>query len=404
MKKNKFLLGIDLGGTRLRFILGDPEDGVIQDIDTGRKAKVSYDSPLNEAAVVFESSFFSKTPDNEKVAVYVVTNLIEYLTNLNICEKDIVGIGISVAGKVLKDRRFIGSNVPLKYTTKIGQSYGIEIVSILKNVFTETVNISIENDANCSGIVQASYYENKGIDPYKTFYITISTGIGGGGPKRDVDEVGHVNVDGYFPGLVPRCGCGSFGCIEAYASGRGIKNQAINILKLFYESPETFNEFNTFENIRTIGKYNLKHIVDQSVLRSMYLGKNKIDTKKIFELANIDELNNYTDQFATYLIEIAAERLAKVILTISNIHGIERFGIGGSVMINNPKFLDIVKAKLSSIYKTSNDIFKSELVIELSPLGEYISDCGALFLVVDPNFKKKWIEKVINTYRYSYIK
>jgi len=48
MKRNKFLLGIDLGGTQLRFILGDPEDGVMQNIDTGRKVKVSYDSPLND--------------------------------------------------------------------------------------------------------------------------------------------------------------------------------------------------------------------------------------------------------------------------------------------------------------------------------------------------------------------
>lgn len=63
-----------------------------------------------------------------------------------------------------------------------------------------------------------------GIDPNTTFFVTVGTGIGGGGPKRDLNEVGHILVDGYFPKLVPRCGCGASGCIEAYASGEGIKN------------------------------------------------------------------------------------------------------------------------------------------------------------------------------------
>lgn len=395
MTANQYLLGIDIGGTWLRFILAKSEDGSIPNIVPGKNTKVFYDSPLDETKNILNTPPFSTIPNNEKIAAYIISKLDEYLTHLDIRKEKIGGIGISAAGKILKDKRFMGSNVPLKYATRAGKSYGVEIIPALRRIFPSTV-ISIENDANCSGIVQSIYYKHMGIDPDKTFYITVSTGIGGGGPKRDMDEVGHINVDGYFPELVPKCGCGSFGCIEAYASGEGIKNQALGILNLYCHSPEKFKKFNVFEEIRTQGKYDLKHITDQTVLKDMFLKNEAITAKSIFEFANLDNSGNYTDEFSAYLVETAAERFAKVLLTISNIHDIERFGIGGTVVMNNPLYLDIVKDKLSRIYNVSDDIFKSGLEIEISPLGEYIGDYGALFLVINQENEKNWIETIMN--------
>ena len=392
--KTTHLLGVDLGASQLRFILAERETGNTN-VVAGRNSKISYNSPLSECGGVFADPFFSKIPDTEKVAAYVARKLQEYLEELDIGKETIAGIGVSVAGRIQSDGRFIGSNVPLEYAKKVGKSYGIDLLTSLRDVFSKHVNIVIENDGYCAGLVQSIYYEHMGVDPDTTFFITVGTGIGGGGPKRDLDEVGHIIVDASFPKLMLPCGCGAYGCIETYASGEGIKNQALNILNLFFEDQATFEKLDIFENIRTENRYSLQQIVDCSELKHLYEDKMDITTKEIFELANLDRKKDTTDKFAYYLIETAAERFAKALASLSNIHGIEHFGIGGSVVINNPRYLDIVRQKISLLHRCSNSIFKSNLKIEVSPLGEYITDYGALFLVVDPVHKKNWIDTII---------
>jgi len=392
--KSKYVLGIDLGATQLRFIIAKEENGNT-DVIGGTNSKKSLPSPLSEDVKLFSNVFFSQIPDTEKVSAYVTRQLEIYLAELGITKESITGIGFSVAGNVLGDGRFIGANVPLKYAKKIGKFYGIDLITSLRKIFSNDFKIVIENDANCAGLAQAMYYEQMGLDPGKTFFVTVSTGIGGGGPKRDLDEIGHIIVDGYFPGLAPLCGCGAYGCIEAYASGEGIKNQAVSIFDLFFKSRDSFEKFNVFEDIRTEGASNLYRIVDSSALKRLYTNGLDISTKTIFDLANLSKMKKVSDEFAYYLIESAAERFGKVLYGLSNIHGIERFGIGGSVIVNNPLYLDLVLRKISALRKDSDDIFKGNLEIEVSPLGEYVNDYGALFLVVDPAYKKNWIDTIM---------
>jgi predicted NBD/HSP70 family sugar kinase len=389
----EYILGIDLGATQLRFILADKENGNLY-VDHGNNSKESFPSPLSENGKICSDPFIAHIPDINKVSAYVARKLETYLTELGVEKKAVRGIGISVAGSVHSDGRFIGSNVPLRYAQKISDLYGVDLITGLKAIFPKGVTIIVENDGNCAGVAQGIYYEQMGLAPNKTFFITVSTGIGGGGPKRDIDEVGHIIVDGYYPRLVPVCGCGACGCIEAYASGEGIKNQAVSILDLLFKNSPAFEEFNDFECIRTGGLYNLYEIVHRSHLKSLYIDEQGIDAKTVFDFANLNKVKDTTDEFAYYLVEIAAERFAKVLFSLSNIHGIERFGIGGSVAINNPGYLDIVRQKMKTL-RRSEDIFKSCVKIEVSPLGEYVTDYGALLLAVDSSYKKNWIDTII---------
>jgi predicted NBD/HSP70 family sugar kinase len=400
--KVKYLMGIDLGGRQLRFILAEQKTGNIFTINS-KSSKRSFLSPFNECEDIYADQCFTNIPNKEKVAFYITKKLQKYLEEVKISKNDIVGVGIAVAGRLQGKGCFIGSNVPLKYANKTNISYGIDLVATLKKYFSKDIDIVIENDATCAGLVQAICYEQMGIDPQKTFFITVSTGIGGGGPKRDLDEIGHIIVDGYFPGLKPLCGCGTYGCIEAFASGEGIKKQALTILELYFNQPHNFEKFNTFENIRTKGKHNLKEIIIKSKLTKLFQDKKDINAKIIFGLANLDKKRKQADEsrtctlgrdeFAYYLIDTAADRFAKVLIDISRIHGIERFGIDGSVVTNNPKYLDLVQKKIN-LYD-SNCIFGIEIKVELAPLGDYTTDYGALFLVVDPAHKKKWIDTMI---------
>jgi glucokinase len=80
----------------------------------------------------------------------------------------------------------------------------------------------IDNDANVGALGEAIYGAGKDCDPL--FYITLSTGIGGGivnngkiyrGADSFAGEIGHLNVlpEG------PPCLCGSKGCLERMCCG-----------------------------------------------------------------------------------------------------------------------------------------------------------------------------------------
>lgn len=84
------------------------------------------------------------------------------------------------------------------------------------------IPVVMDNDANVGGLGEYLYGAGKGCSPL--FYITVSTGVGGGvlidgnilrGADSWAGEVGHVNVlpDG------PDCLCGSNGCLERMCCG-----------------------------------------------------------------------------------------------------------------------------------------------------------------------------------------
>ncbi|MEE8466678.1 MAG: ROK family protein [Dehalococcoidia bacterium] len=100
------------------------------------------------------------------------------------------------------------------------------------------VPVWVGNDANLAAF--GEYYFGAGKEsadngrPVKTlFYVTVSTGVGGGvvdkgsvflGANGLTAEVGHTLVDTTDSALV--CQCGSKGCLEAMASGTAIERIA----------------------------------------------------------------------------------------------------------------------------------------------------------------------------------
>ena len=82
--------------------------------------------------------------------------------------------------------------------------------------------VVMDNDANVGALGEARFGAGRGADPL--FYMTLSTGIGGGivingqiqrGADSYAGEIGHLNVlpDG------PPCLCGSNGCLERMCCG-----------------------------------------------------------------------------------------------------------------------------------------------------------------------------------------
>jgi glucokinase len=102
----------------------------------------------------------------------------------------------------------------------------------LRNLLQQGLGIpaAIDNDANCA--VLGEVWRGAARGSQHVIGITIGTGIGGGiivdgrlyhGASDCAGEIGHttIEVDGR------KCGCGNYGCLEAYASGPAIARRAV---------------------------------------------------------------------------------------------------------------------------------------------------------------------------------
>ena len=144
------------------------------------------------------------------------------------------GIGVAVAGPVDPDSGILYQPPNLM---------ALDGVS-LKQVWGERFGlpVALGNDANLAAV--GEYHYGAGRDavrsghPLKSlFYVTISTGIGGGaveggtlllGANGLTAEVGHTTVD--TSANAPLCQCGKRGCLEAISSGTAISKFALSSL------------------------------------------------------------------------------------------------------------------------------------------------------------------------------
>ena len=113
---------------------------------------------------------------------------------------------------------------------------GISFKALWEEAFQ--VPVWVGNDANLAAL--GEHYFGAGKEsadkghPVKTlFYVTVSTGVGGGvvdkgsvflGANGLTAEIGHTMVDTTVDAL--QCQCGARGCLEAVASGTGIERIA----------------------------------------------------------------------------------------------------------------------------------------------------------------------------------
>ena len=151
------------------------------------------------------------------------------------------GIGIAVAGPVDPDSGILYQPPNLM---------ALDGVS-LKQVWQEQYGLPVVvgNDANLAAMGEFHYGAGRdaaqaGHPPKSLFYVTVSTGIGGGAVMRIpglpsagsgeavlllganglTAEVGHTTVDTAVG--APLCQCGKRGCLEAMSSGTAIANYA----------------------------------------------------------------------------------------------------------------------------------------------------------------------------------
>ncbi|GBE41753.1 glucokinase [bacterium BMS3Bbin09] len=198
-------IGIDIGGTNTKFVLVS-EDGKVLRSEQIPTPSVSDD-------------------DKEKMDDLLVKNLRAFLSKGE--ESGIAGIGMGVAGLI--DRKH-GKVIMSPNITTINN---IAIRDRLEKEFS--LPVILENDANTYAYGEKWVGAGKELNNF--FVLTMGTGLGGGliyngdlyeGPA----EIGHMTI-------VPSgryCTCGSYGCLESYASGRAIVDRVVSSLEKGAES------------------------------------------------------------------------------------------------------------------------------------------------------------------------
>ncbi len=195
MTANQYILGIDIGGTKLAVVAADSKGKLLH------KIKQPTEAHKGPQAVV------------DKI-INLAHQLLEQ-TNLSLSE--VACIGVSCPGPVDLETGIISSppNLP---------DWGeVPLKEILQKEFG--ILAKFENDANAAALAELMF--GAGVGYKNMVYLTMSTGIGGGiiidgklyrGTHNSAGEVGHQILipDG------PLCGCGRQGCLEALCSGTAI--------------------------------------------------------------------------------------------------------------------------------------------------------------------------------------
>lgn len=200
----KYVIGIDLGGTKICGALADINGNVIS----------IHTIPTNAS-------------EGEQAVLERIFSVIEkVLTDSGKSIENVKAIGIGSPGPLDSKMGMIldTPNLPFKH-------FGI--VKHIEEKFN--VVTYLENDANAAAIGEYMFGAGKGTQ--NMVYVTVSTGVGGGavlngklysGSTSNALEIGHTTV---LP-FGPKCKCGNYGCVEALSSGTAIGRQAKEAIAL----------------------------------------------------------------------------------------------------------------------------------------------------------------------------
>jgi glucokinase len=188
----EIVLAADLGGTNLR----------IAAIDAGGNIR---------------QQLRSKTPKDQSAdrIVEIMCDLAEQCRRASV--ESVSAFAVAVPGTVNPTNKII-SHAP-----NVSALEKFQLVGVLSDKLN--LPVFIENDANAAAAGERWLGASRGFE--SSICVTLGTGVGGGiildgqilrGIDGTAAEIGHICVepDGVL------CGCGSYGCVEQYASAQAV--------------------------------------------------------------------------------------------------------------------------------------------------------------------------------------
>ena len=253
----KFVVGVDLGGTKISTALSNLNGEVISQTTVPTNANEGEIPVLNR----------------------IIESVDKVIKDGSVTYKEVKAIGIGVPGALDIEKGLIlfTPNLPFK---------NFNVVEPLKKKFE--IPVFIDNDANVATIGEYMFGAGKGAKD--VIFFTVSTGVGGGavlngniyrGNTSNAMEIGHMTV---APGG-PRCNCGNIGCVEATSSGTAIAKRGQEALSSKVETSlrkyDTITSYEVFTEAAA-GEAVCKEMIDNAL---NYLGIAVANAVSIFDPA-----------------------------------------------------------------------------------------------------------------------
>ncbi|HFR2826328.1 TPA: ROK family glucokinase [Streptococcus agalactiae] len=269
---SKKLLGIDLGGTTIKFGILTLE-GEVQE-----KWAIETNTLENGRHIVSD----------------IVESLKHHLSLYGLTKDDFLGIGMGSPGAVDRTSKTVTGAFNLNWadTQEVGSVIEKEV----------GIPFFIDNDANVAALGER--WVGAGANNPDVVFVTLGTGVGGGviadgnlihGVAGAGGEIGHMIVD---PENGFTCTCGNKGCLETVASATGV----VRVARQLAEQYE--------------GSSAIKAAIDNG---------DTVTSKDIFIAAEDG------DKFANSVVERVSRYLGLAAANISNILNPDSVVIGGGV-------------------------------------------------------------------------
>lgn len=193
-------VGIDVGGTTVKI-------GVVS----------------NQGKVLKKAIIELNPKESGLVALKRISKIINQFKK----EYPLKGIGIGMPGILDLNRGEL-----LYSSTTLNSWRHINLINTLKKL--TKLNVKMSNDANVAALAEARFGKYKKVN--SLILLTLGTGVGGGvvvnkqlieGNHGQGAELGHISIN--YQGR--KCGCGRFGCLEAYVSATALEKDASKAFK-----------------------------------------------------------------------------------------------------------------------------------------------------------------------------
>jgi len=201
---NKFIIGIDLGGTNLKIALLD------------FKYNIVYKNVLNT------KSFVKK----ESLSLAIINSINGIICNSSLNRKNILGVGLGLPGPIDIRRGLVHFFPNIPGWKEVG------LQGILKQRLK--LPVFLDNDANLMCLAEHKLGAGRGFK--NVVCLTLGTGVGGGiiidgklyrGSNNASGEIGHMPINEKGP----RCNCGGIACLETYIGNKRIIREAKKLFK-----------------------------------------------------------------------------------------------------------------------------------------------------------------------------